>query len=157
MPAGRANDEETSSKWIHPLEKKGDIIATVKDHMARAFGNWMSDNALDISTKRGDNTLAVEDGEIIRTSGQWRGGSGNPDGFTVYLKGESGNEYAYMHHTRLVVSAGDKVKQGQILGKTGAANGVEHLHFATKPPLDPMDLIDHLESETGGTRCHRVE
>jgi hypothetical protein len=73
----------------------------------------------------------VTDAVVTRISGSEPDHNANPAGWTVYLKDASGEEYAYMHLDAYSVKAGDKVKKGQPLGKSGAANGVDHLHFAT--------------------------
>lgn len=118
------------STGTYPLGVKGKVIANARDHGARAFGNWMSDNALDIQVPAGTPVKAVVDGTISRVSGSAPNHAANPAGWTVYLKDRNGREFSYMHLDAYDVKAGQKVKAGQVLGKSGAANGVEHLHFA---------------------------
>jgi hypothetical protein len=123
-------NKKEDSKWVYPLEIKGDYIGGVAAHMARAFGNWMSDNAVDLGVPKGTKALAVESGTITRVSGSYISDAANPNGYTVYLRGKSGLNYAYMHFTQARVSAGDHVDQGDVVGITGSANSVPHLHFA---------------------------
>jgi len=108
----------------------GKIIATPEDHAKRAFGNWMSDNAIDIGLKMKTPVYAVADGRVERTSGKEHDpGNGNPAGATVYLDIEDGQKVAYMHNWENKVKAGDRVKKGDVIGLSGRANGVEHLHL----------------------------
>lgn len=123
-------DAPKMSGYVYPTAKKGTIIATPKDHASRAFGNWMSDNAVDIAVPAGTPVKAVAGATVSRISGSAPNHAANPAGWTVYLKDKSGEEFAYMHLDEYNVKAGQKVKAGQALGKSGAANGVEHLHFA---------------------------
>jgi hypothetical protein len=51
------------------------------------------------------------------------------------------------------VKAGDKIVKGGVIGNSGTANGVDHLHFAAKPPLNPEDVVTNSVSTgvKGGT------
>jgi hypothetical protein len=93
----------------------------------------MSDNAIDISVPMGSAVLAVEPGTITRVGGSWGGGASRFDGLTAYLN----NEVFYTHMKGRAVKAGQKVHSGDIIGESGAANGVPHLHIGFKPPLKP--------------------
>ncbi|MNT63355.1 Murein DD-endopeptidase MepM [compost metagenome] len=61
---------------------------------------------------------------------------------------ESGNGWAtlYAHFDKILVSEGQKVRKGEILGamgRTGRATGV-HLHFEIRKnrgPVDPLPLL----------------
>jgi hypothetical protein len=43
-----------------------------------------------------------------------------------------GNEFYYAHLSRLAVAAGQQVGEGSLIGWSGSANGVAHLHFAER-------------------------
>lgn len=91
-----------------------------------AFGDT---EAADILVPQGTNALAVADGviESVRSTGNFNPNS-NPNGIHVYLK-TSDNRFFYTHLFSVNVKAGDRVSAGDVIGKTGAANGVAHLHF----------------------------
>jgi len=114
----------------YPLAKQGTMGGGPDDHAARPFGNWMSDNAVDINVPVGTSVKAVTDGVVTRLSGSAPDHDANPAGYTVYLKDAKGEEYAYMHLDGMSVKEGQKVKAGQAIGISGAANSVPHLHFA---------------------------
>ena len=101
-------------------------------------GNWESDNALDIAAPMGTPVLAIHAGTI----GSRIGAIGSSDsalaGLRANLTGANGVSAYYAHLSRLVVRAGQRVVAGQVLGYSGAANGVEHLHFAVSPPNRPQ-------------------
>ena len=96
--------------------------------------------ALDIGAPRGTPVLAVADGEIARAAREKRGGN------AIYLR-DSSNRYLfyYCHLTRFSrgLSAGQRVKRGDVLGyvgTTGNAHGA-HLHFSvTRLPEDAPDF-----------------
>ncbi len=87
---------------------------------------------------------AAADGRVV--SAGWGGGYGN---FTVIAHGNVGGNSlatAYAHQSRMVVSAGQNVSRGQVIGyigTTGSSTGC-HLHFETRiagTPVDPMGYL----------------
>jgi murein DD-endopeptidase MepM/ murein hydrolase activator NlpD len=91
------------------------------------LGNWQSDHAVDIAVPRGTPILATEDGVIRKTGGQ-ASEQGRFGGRNITLNGRRDN-YFYAHLSRVNVKAGDRVRRGQVIGLSGSANGVAHLHF----------------------------
>lgn len=95
------------------------------------FGNWESDNAIDIAAPKGTPVLAVFAGRIGPQLGPLS--SSNPQllGERLHLV-TSGNEFYYAHLSRIDVRVGQHVEEGQRLGLSGVANGVAHLHLGQK-------------------------
>ena len=80
---------------------------------------------LDITGGRGSAIYAVDDGDVIYAGNDGRFGK------VVRILHDSGIVTLYAHCNSLNVSAGDRVRQGQVIagmGMTGTASGV-HLHF----------------------------
>jgi hypothetical protein len=129
------------SGLVYPLPIHGKDLGGVAAHKARPFGNWQSDNAVDIGVPRGTNVVAVGDGTIVRLGGSWDGtGLSNPNGYNVTLKTKD-NEWFYTHMMhRANLRIGQPVQAGEFLGKSGAANGVNHLHIASMRG-DPEKLL----------------
>lgn len=126
----------------YPLAKHGKAGGGVAEHATRAWGNWQSDNAIDILVARGTDVYAVANGKILKLGGAWHGGSGNPDGFNVTLETDHGTWFYTHLMERVSLKVGQVVKAGDQLGKSGAANGVEHLHIACRPEDgDPQELL----------------
>lgn len=97
--------------------------------------NWQSDNAIDIATRRGDPVVAVDDGVISPTLGfgpLTSDASSRFAGIRLYLVDSGGNQWYYSHLSRAAVKPGDNVRRGDVIGYSGAANGVEHLHLAVR-------------------------
>lgn len=125
----------------YPMNIKGKLIATMADHHKRAWGNWQSDDAIDIAVPMGTNLYAVESGRVIRLGGSWSGGSGNPDGYNVTI--DTGTRQWFYTHIKWrspQIRVGDKIAEGDYIGESGAANNVEHLHIAVNQG-DPERLL----------------
>lgn len=97
-------------------------------HRARALGDWQSDNAYDLLTRRGTLVLAVTSGTIGRTGGSYVRGGGKLNGYKLTLFGAN-NAWFYTHMISLSVTDGQRVAKGTVLGRSGDANGVDHLHI----------------------------
>lgn len=144
------SNPEGESLYAYPLTIQGQLGSTVADHMARAFGNWMSDNAVDISVAVNTGVRAVDDCKVSRLSGSPPNHSANPAGWTVYLESDDNdNNYAYMHLESYDVSVGQRLRKGEVFGKSGAANGVPHLHFASEFG-NPENIIEGAPAGGGG-------
>lgn len=127
-----------------PLAHPGKIIGRPYQGTHTLFGNWESDNAVDVSEPVGTPVYAVADGTIGQQIGPVGGNDPHLAGLRLHLV-SSGNEYYYAHLSRLAVHAGQHVRAGDLLGYTGSANGVAHLHFAQKigNPLDAIARFLH--------------
>lgn len=119
----------------YPLAAKGNIIGRPYQGTHTLYGNWESDNAVDIAAKSGTPVYAVADGTIGSQLGSL-GKGGNLSGDRVHLV-TAGNEFYYAHLKSYVVRSGQRVKKGQLIGYTGALN---HLHIASKNG-DPQKIL----------------
>lgn len=145
----------------YPLGVKGRIIGTPY-HGTHNLGNWQSDNAIDIAVPVGTPVYAVTAGVIGSRIGPLSSSSPRFAGNRLTLQG-AGNSYFYAHLSKLTVKAGEHVVAGQLLGYSGEANGVAHLHFAVEngtpgdairgvapPPAAPTDTAP-AQTSTGDT------
>lgn len=80
---------------------------------------------VDIDGDYGTNNYAAADGVVVYSG--WRNGYG----LTVEVDHGNGVKTRYAHHSKLLVSVGEAVSTGQILGKTGTTGRSTgtHLHF----------------------------
>lgn len=138
--AGVSGGAVLASGLQYPLGARGKSLGGVAAHKARAWGNWQSDQAVDIGVPMGVPVYAVADARVTKLGGAWNGGSGNPEGFNVTLQ-TSDNQWFYTHlKSRVALRVGQNVTGGQLLGTSGAANGVNHLHIASMTG-DPEALL----------------
>ncbi len=92
------------------------------------FGKTEFHTGIDIPAGYGESVVSVADGTVI-TAG-WIRGFGN----TVIVSHGSGLTTLYGHNSSLTVSAGQKVKTGDVIakiGSTGYSTG-NHLHFEVR-------------------------
>jgi hypothetical protein len=106
--------------------------------------NWQSDNAVDLLVPKGTAVMAVDDGTISSSLGF---GLMDPDpssrfgGYRLHLE-TSDNVWYYTHLTRFAggIRPGAKVKAGDVIGYSGVAADVQHLHIACKNG-NPLKLL----------------
>ncbi len=95
-------------------------------------------NAVDIGAPRGTPIRAAAGGTVIvaRSNGAWNGGYGN----YVVITHDNNTETLYAHMTHAIVSPGQAVLGGQVIGyvgMTGMATG-PHLHFEVRGAKNPF-------------------
>jgi murein DD-endopeptidase MepM/ murein hydrolase activator NlpD len=99
---------------------------------------------MDIGAGTGTPIVAAADGEVVIAG--WSGGYGN---YTCVGHGTyQGRALAtcYAHQSRILVSEGQQVRRGQLIGRvgsTGASTGA-HLHFEVRlsgTPVDPAPWL----------------
>ena len=95
---------------------------------------------VDWGIPRGSSVVASSGGTVTKAG--WGGGYG----YVVYIKHPGGAETRYAHLSKVLVSAGQTVKQGQkiaLTGNTGVSTG-PHLHFEIRlngTPVNPLSYI----------------
>lgn len=133
--------------WVYPLASKGSILGTPNSG-THTLGNWPSDNAVDIGVPVGTPVVAVASGTL---SGASYGGppSSRFGGWGIYLTTPSGTVW-YKHLTSVSRQSGT-VTKGDVIGTSGAGNGVPHIHFAAKPPTSPYAMANAPLRSTSAT------
>jgi murein DD-endopeptidase MepM/ murein hydrolase activator NlpD len=120
----RASSARLGGSGTYPLAARGLNIG--RPHQGtHTRGNWQSDNAVDLRIPEGTGVLALDDGVIVKT---FKSPTGVTAGWQVTLR-SAGNAWFYGHLKTVSVRAGERVRKGQIIGTSGSANGVPHLHL----------------------------
>ena len=114
-------------------------------HLTARFGDyglWSSyHTGLDFAAPSGTPIYAVANGTI--SSASYDGSYGNKTVETL----EDGTELWYCHQTSFVVSAGETVHAGELIGYIGSTGHVTgpHLHLEVRPgggdPVDPYSAL----------------
>jgi LysM repeat protein len=96
-------------------------------------------NGVDLASTLGANILASADGEVIIARTGWNGGYGT----YIVIKHGNGTQTLYGHLSGLAVSAGQTVRQGQVIGYMGRTGSVKgptgvHLHFEIRGARNPF-------------------
>jgi murein DD-endopeptidase MepM/ murein hydrolase activator NlpD len=121
----------------YPLARPARVIGTPYSG-THTLGNWQSDNAVDLRVKPGTRMVAMDDGVVVKVRNHPQDG-GRFAGDQITIRGKHGNSYFYAHG-RSSVKAGQRVRRGQVIGVSGSANGVPHLHFGVEHG-DPRKVI----------------
>jgi murein DD-endopeptidase MepM/ murein hydrolase activator NlpD len=96
--------------------------------------------AVDLASSYGSNILASATGDVLIARTGWNGGYGT----YIIIKHSNGTQTVYAHLSALLVSAGDHVEQGQVIGKMGntgrvrGSNNGTHLHFEVRGARNPF-------------------
>ena len=130
----------SSSGWISPL-KSYKLTSPFGMRKHPILGYERMHNGVDMAAPAGTPIYAAKSGKVTAASFQ-SGGAGN------YVSINHGDGFAsiYMHMTRYIVSVGDYVSAGQVIGyvgSTGLSNG-NHLHFGISyngTYVNPMKYI----------------
>ena len=99
-------------------------------------------NGVDFRRPEGDSVKAITDG-IVRIAGKDFFYNGN----FILLDHGQGLTSVYLHMSKLIVKAGQKVRKGELIGlvgSTGRSTG-PHLHLGVqwyKKRIDPMSLFE---------------
>lgn len=125
-----------------PRTSAAGLIWPLRGPITSGFGyRWGRLHAgIDIGVDVGTPIHAAKGGTVILA--RWVDGYGN---YTCVDHG-GGFSTCYGHQSRLGVSAGDHVNQGQVIGwsgNTGHSTG-PHLHFETRVNGDPQDPMRYL-------------
>jgi murein DD-endopeptidase MepM/ murein hydrolase activator NlpD len=117
----------------YPLAARGSLIqgpgGTGTHHPGQ---NWQSSNAVDLEAVEGTAVYAVDHG-FVSPPGPYSGfgdsgQGGRFAGKRLHLVTDT-NAWFYGHLSQITVTPGQKVTRGQLLGYSGTANSVAHLHL----------------------------
>jgi len=106
-------------------------------YVSQGLHGW---NAVDIAADIGTPIYAAADGLVIAArTGGWNGGYGS----YVVISHKNGTQTLYGHCSKVLVSAGQHVSQGQtiaLIGETGLATG-PHTHFEVRGAKNPFGSV----------------
>lgn len=129
LPSGTdttpSNQAPSSSGWVKPL-KSYTITSPFGMRKHPVLGYERMHEGVDMSAPSGTPIYAAKSGKVTTASYQ-KGGAG----YYVSINHGDGFSSIYMHMTRYIVSAGQYVNAGQVIGyvgSTGISTG-PHLHF----------------------------
>ena len=130
---------QTPPTYIKPLSG-GRQTSGYGRRKAPTKGASTNHRAIDWATPTG-TAIWASCGGTVSVAG-WQSGYG----YVVYINHPDGNQTRYGHLSKILVSAGQKVKQGQkiaLSGNTGRSTG-PHLHFELRvngTPVNPYNYI----------------
>jgi Peptidase family M23 len=121
----------------YPLARQGRINGrpyqgahTIKN--ADGTFQWQSCRAFDLNTPPETPVLAIWDGVIGARFGKLPSQDPRFQGLRCYVEVPNGNQFYYSHLSSFArgIKPGVQVRSGQVIGFSGMANGVPHLHVS---------------------------
>ncbi|MGM9589089.1 MAG: murein hydrolase activator EnvC family protein [Faecousia sp.] len=128
------------SGWIMPVAYKA-YMSPFGNRVAPTTGASTFHQGVDLSANAGTPIYASRGGQVTTAT------YGSAAGYYVKINHLDGYSSIYMHMTNYVVSAGQNVSQGQLIGyvgQTGVATG-NHLHFGIMyngAYINPSQFLD---------------
>lgn len=128
--------------FIWPLPSSNRITSGFGGRSEIMSGSGTFHYGVDIGTPSGNNILAAASGTVVEASYHWSMGN--------YVLIDHGSDIytVYMHSSKLLVSAGTYVNQGDVIalvGSTGLSTG-PHLHFGLKVNgsyVNPLNYVSY--------------
>jgi murein DD-endopeptidase MepM/ murein hydrolase activator NlpD len=122
----------------------GDFAWPLSGKVISGFGttsNGERNDGINIATQRGEPIHASATGTVTYAGDELKG-----YGNLLLIKHANGYVTAYAHADRLIVSRGDTVSKGQVIGYSGSTGDVSspQLHFEIRrdtTPVDPRNLL----------------
>ena len=104
------------------------------------FGSYSFHLGVDIGASYGTSIKAADGGKV--THAGWKGSYG----YLVIVTHDNGDQTYYAHCSKLLVSYGDKVYQGQTIAKVGSTGNSTgpHLHFEIRKNGKTVNPLDYL-------------
>ncbi len=138
-PGGDSQPPVSSGGWVCPLRSYS-VTSPFGMRLHPLDKVWKMHKGVDMSANRGTPIYAARSGRVTAASSHWSMGE--------YVSVNHGDGYAsiYMHMDYFIVSAGDYVTAGQIIGYVGdsGAATAAHLHFGISYKgeyVNPMEYI----------------
>lgn len=129
----------SSGGWVSPLRSYS-VTSAFGMRLHPVHKVWKMHNGVDMSANKGTPIYAARSGKVTAASSHWSMGE--------YVSVNHGDGYAsiYMHMDYFIVSAGDYVTAGQIIGYVGdsGVTTAAHLHFGISYKgeyVNPMEYI----------------
>lgn len=119
--------------WHYPLDDS---------HVISGYGGKRRHSGTDIKNGPGTDIYAAFDGLVVQA------GTYSAYGKCITIRHANGLETRYSHNAKNLVTVGDRVKAGQVIGKVGRTGRAttEHLHFETRindRAFDSSYVFDH--------------
>lgn len=135
-------DDTDYSNIVRELVRPLPSEYTISEQMY-GYGGYYTHKGIDFSVPSGTEFKSADSGKVIKA--EWNFGYGN----CVMIQADDGLVTLYGHCSELLVTEGQQVNAGDIIGRTGSTGNVsgEQLHFEVRPdgvdsdPVDPLFYI----------------
>lgn len=126
--------------FMWPCPSSSRITSGFGDRESPTEGASSFHKGIDIGAVTGADILAAADGEVVISTYSYSAGN------YIMIDHGGGVSTVYMHCSQLLVSKGEKVKQGQLIAKVGSTwySTGSHLHFGIRSGgtyVNPRDYV----------------
>lgn len=132
LPTSASSESASSSKYLMPVPK-GTPVSSPFGHRKGGMVNGVkissNHKGMDFAAPENTPITALADGTVVET------GRGGGWGNYVLIKHKDGSSSRYAHLNSILVSRGQKVKAGTVIGKSGGAKGNPGAGNSTSPHL----------------------
>lgn len=133
-------DETSIDNMIWPFPSDHNVYSYFGNRISPITGKKEYHSGIDIGGKQGADIVASLAGRVTKST--WSTMNGNH----VVIDHGNGVTTHYLHASKLLVKAGDYVKQGQVIMKCGSTgwSTAPHLHFTIRvngTPVDPLKYV----------------
>ncbi|MEW2267152.1 MULTISPECIES: M23 family metallopeptidase [unclassified Streptomyces] len=139
VAAKKTAAKKKAASWVDPVKKY-----TLSASFAQNGGMWASKHSgQDFAVPIGTNVVATHGGTVVKAGGNGAG-DGPAYGNAVVIKHGNGTYSQYAHLSKVNVKAGQIVKTGQSIaksGNTGNSSG-PHLHFEIRTTPNYGSAVD---------------
>lgn len=114
--------------WVCPVPAGWEFSSPFGMRIHPIWGDWRMHYGIDMSHPQGTPIYAARDGVISGC------GWNDSMGWYIWMDHNDGFETVYMHMTHFIVTSGEEVSAGQVIGymgSTGDSTG-PHLHFGVR-------------------------
>lgn len=140
-PPSGGSSAPSSSGWRSPLLEYSWVTSPYGMRLHPIYGEWRMHHGVDLASYMGQEIVAARSGYVTQASWDpWGGGN--------YVRIDHGDGFAsaYLHMTYYIVSAGDWVNAGEVIGYVGSTGGSTgpHLHFSiyyNGSSVNPCDYV----------------
>lgn len=136
------NSSSFTGDFIWPVPSSGRITSTFGNRERPTAGASSNHKGLDIGAPTGSHIVASASGTVVTASYQVAAGN------YIMIDHGDGVYTVYMHCSKLLVSVGDEVVQGELIalvGSTGVSTG-PHLHFGISKDgtyVNPQNYVSY--------------
>lgn len=125
-------------------ERNSNFIWPVEGKVVSGFGpkkNGLVNDGINIAAQEGEPIWSAAEGQVVYAGNELKG-----YGNMMIIRHANGWMTAYAHASDMLVTKGDRVKQGDLIGYVGKTGSVKtaQLHFGVrqgKKPVDPQTLL----------------
>ncbi len=145
--AAGESPESPSGELTWPIAGAG-VNQGVGPRIHPVYGYKSCHTGIDIQGGTGTPIRAAQSGTVVSIT------SGGAYGNATLISGSGGLATFYAHQSEIDVKEGDRVKEGEVIGKVGSTGWVTgpHLHFEVHlngTPYDPLGWFGHSKQPVG--------